>query len=146
MLQGQIPRSEYELQNLTGLGLSSNKFSGVVELDKLLNLKHLSNLDLSYNGLSLNINNNVNSTLHYFETIGLASYNLSEFPNFSRVLLDLIALDLSNNKIHGEVPKWIFDVGKNTLDSLDLSHNFLTSLEYLPWKNLEYINLHSNLL
>ncbi|CAL5390313.1 unnamed protein product [Camellia sinensis] len=145
MLQGPIPRSVYELQNLTYLRLSSNNFSGVIKLDKLLKLKYLYYLDPSYNGLSLNINNSVNSTLRYFKTIGLASCNLSEFSNFLRVLHDLIALDLSNNKIHGEVPKWIFDVGKNTWDSLDLSHNFLTSLECLPLKNLEYINLHSNL-
>ncbi|XP_028094463.1 receptor-like protein Cf-9 [Camellia sinensis] len=78
-LQGPIPGSVYELQNLTFLRLSSNNLSGVVDLDKLLKLKNLISLDLSYNGLSLSINNSVNSTLTNFETIRLASCNLSEF-------------------------------------------------------------------
>ncbi|XP_028112676.1 receptor-like protein Cf-9 homolog [Camellia sinensis] len=92
-LQGPIPGPVYELQNLTVLVLSSNNLSGVVELDKLLNQKYLSYLNLSYT-----------------------------------------------------VPKWIFDVGKDSLYDLNLPHNFLTNLERLPWKNLRSIDLHSNLL
>ncbi|KAL7249125.1 hypothetical protein ACSBR1_011318 [Camellia fascicularis] len=145
-LQGPIPGSVYELQNLTYLLLSSNNLSGVVEFDKLLKLKNLIYLDLSYNGLSLSINNSVNSTLTNFYFIGLASCNLSEFPNFLREQANLNSLDLSNNKIHGEVLKWLFNVGKDILYNLNLSHNFLTSLERLPWKNLQLIDLHSNLL
>ncbi|CAL5394633.1 unnamed protein product [Camellia sinensis] len=145
-LQGPIPGLVYELQNLTYLWVSSNNLSGVVDLDKLLKLKNLISLDLSYNGLSLSINNSVNSTLTNFETIRLASCNLSEFPNFLREQARLSYLDLSNNQIHGEVPKWLFNVGKDSLQTLNLSHNCLSSLERLPWKNLEYINLHSNLL
>ncbi|XP_028065315.1 receptor-like protein 6 [Camellia sinensis] len=145
-LQGPIPGLVYELQNLTRLGLSSNNLSGVVELDKLLSLKYLSYLDLSYNGLSLSINNSVNTTLTNFDTIGLASCNLSEFPIFLREQAGLNSLDLSNNKIHGAVPKWLFNMGKDSLQNLNLSHNFLTSLECLPWKNLAIIDLHSNLL
>ncbi|CAL5336834.1 unnamed protein product [Camellia sinensis] len=145
-LQGPIPGLVYELQNLTYLWVSSNNLSGVVDLDKLLKLKNLISLDLSYNGLSLSINNSVNSTLTNFETIRLASCNLSEFPNFLREQARLRSLDLSNNKIHGEVPKWLFNVGKDSFQNLNLSHNFITSLERLPWKNLQFIDLHSNSL
>ncbi|XP_028125549.1 receptor-like protein 6 isoform X1 [Camellia sinensis] len=145
-LQGPIPGLVYELQNLTCLLVSSNNLSGVLDLDKLLKLKNLISLGLSYNGLSLSINNSVNSTLTNLEVIGLASCNLSEFPNFLREQAKLRSLDLSNNQIHGEVPKWLFNVGKDSLQNLDLSDNFLTSLEHLPWKNLQYIDLHSNLL
>ncbi|KAL7250911.1 hypothetical protein ACSBR1_012847 [Camellia fascicularis] len=111
-LQGQIPGSVYELVNLTQLSLSSNNLSGIVELYKLLKLKCLSHLDLSYNGLSLSINNSVNSTMPKFYTVGLASCNLSECPNFLRVQAEFLSLDLSNNKIGGEVPKWALDVGE----------------------------------
>ncbi|CAL5349302.1 unnamed protein product [Camellia sinensis] len=117
-----------------------------MDLNKLLKLKNLIYLDLSYNGLSLSINNSVNSALTNFDTIGLASCNLSEFPNFLREQAGLRSLHLSNNKIHGEVPKWLFIVGRDSLQNLNLSHNFLTSLERFPWKNLRFIDLHSNLL
>ncbi|XP_028101962.1 receptor-like protein 33 [Camellia sinensis] len=145
-LTGTIPSLLFALPSLVVINLSNNNLSGVVELDKLLNLKCLSYFDLSYNGLSLNINNSVNSTLTTFDTIGLASCNLSELPNFLREQTRLRSLDLSTNKIHGEVPKWLFNVGKDSLQNLNLSHNFLISLEHLPWKNLWYIDLHSNLL
>ncbi|XP_028107351.1 receptor-like protein Cf-9 homolog [Camellia sinensis] len=98
-LQGPIPGLVYELQNLTYLLLSSNDLSGVVDLDKLLKVKNLIYLDLAYNGLSLSINNSVNSTLTNFHTIGLASCNLSEFPNFLREQASLYSLDLANNKM-----------------------------------------------
>ncbi|CAL5390297.1 unnamed protein product [Camellia sinensis] len=145
-LQGPIPGLVYEHQNLTSLSVSSNNLSGVVDLDKLLKLKNLISLDLSYNGLLLSINNSVNSTLTNFDTIKLASCNLSEFQNFLKEQASLYSLDLSNNKIHGEVPKWLFNVGKDSLQNLNLSHNFLTSLEHLPWQNLQFVDLHSNLL
>ncbi|KAL7217751.1 hypothetical protein ACSBR2_011064 [Camellia fascicularis] len=103
-LTGTIPSLLFALPSLVVINLCNNNLSGVVELDKLLNLKYLSHFDLSYNGLSLNINNNVNSTLTTFDTIGLAFCNLSEFPNFLREQTRLRSLDLSNNKIHGEVP------------------------------------------
>ncbi|KAL7249440.1 hypothetical protein ACSBR1_011601 [Camellia fascicularis] len=122
-LQGQIPGSVYEPANLTHLSLSSNNSSGIVELDKLLKLKYQSYLDLSHNGLLLSINNSVNSTMPKFYTIGLASCNLSVFPNFLRVQAELLSLDLSNNKIGGEDLKW-----------------------KLPWQTLQFIDLHSNLL
>ncbi|XP_028080610.1 receptor-like protein 6 [Camellia sinensis] len=123
-LTGTVPSLLFALPSLVVINLSNNNLSGVVELDKLLNLKYLSYFDLSYN----------------------ASYNLSEFPNFLREQTRLRSLDLSTNKIHGEVPKWLFNVGKDSLQNLNLSHNFLISLEHLPWKNLWYIDLHSNLL
>ncbi|XP_028070555.1 receptor-like protein 43 [Camellia sinensis] len=135
-LTGTIPSLLFALPSLVVINLSNNNLSGVVELDKLLNLKYLSYFDLSYNGLSLNINNSVNSTLTTFDTVRLASYNLSEFPNFLREQTRLRSLDLSTNKIHGEVPKWLFNVGKDSLQNLNLSYNFLISLEHLPWKNL----------
>ncbi|KAL7250970.1 hypothetical protein ACSBR1_012902 [Camellia fascicularis] len=146
------------MSQLTYLGLHRNQLTGTipsllfalpsleVELDKLLKLKNLFYLDLSDNGLSLNINNSVNSTFTNFDTIGLVFCNLSELPNFLREQVELYILDLSNNKIHGELPKWLFNVGKDSLYYLNLSHNFLTSLEQIPWQNLQYTDLHSNLL
>ncbi|KAK9221110.1 hypothetical protein WN944_009535 [Citrus x changshan-huyou] len=40
----------------------------------------------------------------------------------------------------------MWDIGVHTLYYLDLSRNFLTSIDHLPWKNLESLRLDSNLL
>ena len=39
----------------------------------------------------------------------------------------------------------MFEIGENLI-LLDLSQNFLSSIEQLPWKNLRYLDLHANLL
>ncbi|KAL7175294.1 hypothetical protein ACSBR2_028991 [Camellia fascicularis] len=118
----------------------TDNLSGVVDLDKLPKLKNLICLDLSYNGLSLSINNSVNSTLTNFETIRLASCNLSEFPNFLREQARLRFLNLSNNKIHGEVPKWLFNVEKDSLEIPTLICN-LSSLGVLDLSNNNWSGL-----
>ncbi|XP_028073778.1 receptor-like protein 43 [Camellia sinensis] len=139
-LHGQIPGPVYELQNLTYLLLSSNNLCGVVELDKLLKLKNLTYLNLSYNGLSLSINNSVNSTLTNFDTIGLASCNLSEFPNFLREQTGLFSLDFQTikfmvlvlrfNRFHGHIGTFKTK-GKHLFPKLriiDISYNEFTRL------------------
>ncbi|WRX28851.1 Leucine-rich repeat - like 10 [Theobroma cacao] len=55
-------------------------------------------------------------------------------------------LDLSNNRIYGQIPKWMWDVGKDSLFYLNLSHNSMTELEQLPWKNIRILDLSSNLI
>ncbi|KAH9741462.1 Receptor like protein 22 [Citrus sinensis] len=40
----------------------------------------------------------------------------------------------------------MWDIGVHTLIYLELSRNFLTNIDHLPWKNLEYLHLDSNLL
>ncbi|XP_028800290.1 receptor-like protein 54 [Neltuma alba] len=54
-------------------------------------------------------------------------------------------LDLSNNKIHGDIPQWFNNVGDGSL-ALALSHNNLTSIEHLSMRNLNWIDLSFNLL
>ena len=41
----------------------------------------------------------------------------------------MLYLDLSNNRIDGEIPNWIWRVGNGRLSYLNLSHNLLYSLE-----------------
>ena len=57
-------------------------------------------------------------------------------------------LDLSNN-IEGNIPKWFWNVGKETLGYLNLSYNLLSKFEQphvvLPWKNMYLLDLSSNM-
>ncbi|XP_017985308.1 PREDICTED: receptor-like protein 12 [Theobroma cacao] len=145
-LQGQIPKSIFELVNLTDLDLSSNNLSGIVELDALLKLQNLEWLDLSYNSLS-SINSNISATytLPNLRILYLPSFNIGEFPNLSSST-NLEALDLSNNRIYGQIPKWMWDIGRDSLLYLNLSYNFLIDLEQIPWKNIQALDLNFNLI
>nr|GFA27066.1 leucine-rich repeat-containing protein [Tanacetum cinerariifolium] len=119
-LAGQIDVGQ--LTNLTHLDLASNNFSGELELDTLLStLTKLKVLDLSYSGFSVTTKN----TNHYLRN-----------------------LDLSGNEIHGQIPHWAGEIGGNdsVLDSLDLSHNFITGLPQFQWHGLLRLYLQSNLI
>ncbi|KAH7848964.1 hypothetical protein Vadar_010946 [Vaccinium darrowii] len=104
-LHGPIPQSISGLVNLISLYLQSNNLNGDVELQKFSNL---SALDLSKNNLSVRIGSNANATWPNLSSLGLSSCNITEFPDFLQNLDEnlLRVLDLSSNKIHGEIPKW----------------------------------------
>ncbi|GAB4847327.1 hypothetical protein Ancab_026376, partial [Ancistrocladus abbreviatus] len=53
----------------------------------------------------------------------------------------------AQDSLQGEVPRLVQDIGRDSLYYLNLSHNSLTGgLELLSWKNLQYIDIHSNML
>ncbi|KAF8364631.1 hypothetical protein HHK36_033397 [Tetracentron sinense] len=149
-LHGPIPNSISKLRNLETLFLSSNNLSGIVELNTFLKLKNLTYLDLGSNGLSLITTVHTDSDFPKFQYLYLSSCNISEFPDFLRNQTELSQLDLSNNKIHGKIPKWIWNVGNKTLSYLNLSHNFLQGFDQpstiSPWPKLSTLDLHSNQL
>ncbi|OMO57850.1 hypothetical protein COLO4_35038, partial [Corchorus olitorius] len=148
-LQGPILSSISQQLNLVYLRLSYNNLSGVVEYEMFSKLQNLTILDLSYNrDLSL-INSNPSSadyTLPNLRYLGLASCKVTEFPPFLKASKGLESLDLSNNRIQGKIPKWMWDVGKDSLTYLNLSHNSLTQVEHLPWTGIETLDLSSNVI
>ena len=84
-LRGRIPNSIFNLKNLQVLDLAMNYFSGTVEFDEFVKLKHLTRLYLSDNQLSLLFREpNANSSFPKFQRLWLSSCNLSKFPDFLR--------------------------------------------------------------
>ncbi|KAK7860554.1 receptor-like protein 40, partial [Quercus suber] len=59
-------------------------------------------------------------------------------------------LKLSQNNIHGQIPKWISNLSKDTLIVLEMSDNLLTSFDHIPnaliWTNLQVLFLPNNKL
>lgn len=146
--QGPIPSSISRLKNLMNLDLSFNNLSGTMEIDSLHVLKNLTTLSLSFNKLSLLGKINSSASFPNLMTLSLASCNLSEFPQYLQNLDRLMYVDLSYNNIHGLVPQWFLETGKETLQNLDLSHNFLTGFDQsplvLPWSSLLILKIDSN--
>ncbi|XP_017979844.1 PREDICTED: LRR receptor-like serine/threonine-protein kinase FLS2 [Theobroma cacao] len=120
--QGAIPSSISKLVNLRFLDLSSNSLNGTISLDMFSKLQNLTWLELSSNALSLiSSNSSVNFVLPNLEYVNLSSCNINEFPNFLKGSKVLKSLDLSNNRIYGQIYKF-------------------------PWKVIEFLDLHSNLI
>ncbi|KAB2033045.1 hypothetical protein ES319_D05G421200v1 [Gossypium barbadense] len=147
-LQGPFPSSIFQVLNLTHLVLSSNNLSGVIEFRMFSSLPNLEYLDLSYIRISLTSNStsSVNHILPNLTDLHLSSCNFSEFPQFLKGLKSLESLDLSCNKIEGKIPQWMQEVGNDSLTYLNVSHNSLTEVEHFPWKNIEFLDLSSNLI
>ncbi|OMP04291.1 hypothetical protein COLO4_09799 [Corchorus olitorius] len=139
----EFPYFVRNLEGLEGLDLSYNRIH-VIEVDMFPRLKSLTSLDLSHNG-GLSLSTIPTLPLPNLERLLFSSCNTTEFPNFLRTLENLSELDLSNNNIHGKISKWETE-GWPSLTTLDLSNNFLTGIDYYPWRNVETLNLRSNLL
>lgn len=145
-LQGGIPRSIVQLHNLEFLDLSSNNLTGSVEFDIFSNLKKLRALHLSFNKLSLQMKSGLSAPK--FEVLKLGSCNLTEFPEFLKNNSGLVELDLSDNYIQGQIPKWMWNSTRETLLYLNLSRNSLNAFDQnpyiLPWRNLLVFQLGFN--
>ncbi|KAH0708119.1 hypothetical protein KY290_009624 [Solanum tuberosum] len=143
-LQGHLPHSIQNLVNLTSLYLSFNNFSGFVDVSFFSNFKQLWYLSLSYNNISLTNDNNV-TLPESLTTLELAACEVKELE-FLRSAKKLWQLDLSNNKIQGRIPDWAWSNWMSSLDTLNMSHNMLTSVDSIPLQSLDTIDLRSNLL
>ncbi|XVF84595.1 hypothetical protein PTKIN_Ptkin17bG0049900 [Pterospermum kingtungense] len=69
-----------------------------------------------------------NSSFPMLLGLSLASCNLTKFPEFLKSLENLEILDLSNNKISGAIPNWLW---KERLRGLFLAYNHLSSLDHI---------------
>ncbi|KAL6144030.1 hypothetical protein ACLB2K_054725 [Fragaria x ananassa] len=149
-LQGAIPRSLFKLRNLKHIYLHSNDLRGSVVLDEFSKLEKLRGLRLSLNKFSVQIKTGFNAIAPKLEVLGLGSCNIKEFPEFLKYPNVLEDLDLSNNNLHGQIPKWMWNSTSETLRFLNLSHNHLNGFEenpvIIPWHGLYSLQLDSNML
>ncbi|XP_030516648.2 receptor-like protein Cf-9 [Rhodamnia argentea] len=168
MLIGSIPSSLVNLTELTRLDLWNNELTGhppsfVGKLERLIHLDLFYNnfigvLDfrvfstlknLQFLGLTVELNLDSNSTNYIFselEILELSSCNLIEFPSFLNSSRKLRQLNLSKNKISGRIPRWFWDLAKDTLSILDISSNLIEGdIPQFPWKELAVVDLSDNL-
>jgi Leucine-rich repeat (LRR) protein len=132
-LSGPFPIFIFQLRSLYFLDLSFNKINGSLHLDKFLELKNLSTLDISHNNLFLNGNaiNVEPSSFPQISELKLASCNLKTFPSFLINQSTLAFLDLSDNQIQGALPNWIWK-----LESLQQLKGIFHTIFSQNWKDL----------
>ncbi|XP_049387381.1 receptor like protein 22-like [Solanum stenotomum] len=100
-LNGTIP--SWNLPLLSLLWLHYNQLSGSFP-QSLVNLTNLVYLDLSSNNIT--IAEGINITFPCLEVLQLSSCELKDFPHFLTNVKTLQVLDISNNKICGQIPNW----------------------------------------
>ncbi|AQK41746.1 Cf2-like protein [Zea mays] len=134
-LSGFIPKAFFELTSLGALDVSSNNFTGSLDLSHFWRLHELTMLDLSNNWLHVMDADDDNlvdiSYLSELQDIRLASCNVIRFPRFLRQVKSISYLDLSRNKIDGNVPNWLWDKLWSFAPYLNLSHNMFTGMQLI---------------
>ncbi|GLU15786.1 hypothetical protein SLE2022_322520 [Rubroshorea leprosula] len=145
-ISGSIPSFFFDLMSLRIIDLSSNNLSDTITPIMLSKLVDLESLDFSNNGL-LSLSNNVTGVNYSFpklQSFIFSSCNVQKFPSFLRKAKSLLVLDISKNKISGQIHKW--EIEGMSLDTLNLSYNFLTGIDSFGFGQLEIVDLRSNLL
>ncbi|KAG7630166.1 Leucine-rich repeat typical subtype [Arabidopsis suecica] len=133
-LRGPIPTSISRLVNLRTLDLSHFNIQGQVDFNIFSHLKLLGNLYLSHSNTTTTID--LNAVLSCFKmlisldlsgnhvivtnkssvsdppsgligSLNLSGCGITEFPEILRTQRQMRTLDISNNKIKGQVPSWL---------------------------------------
>ncbi|KAH0774370.1 hypothetical protein KY290_011507 [Solanum tuberosum] len=167
-LNGTIPSWVFRLPLLSSVSLQHNRFRGLAEEviktnptlkqlllsnnqlsgsfpQSLVNLTNLETLGISSNNIT--IDEGMNITFLSLSSLFLSSCELKDFPHFLRNVNTLEVLDISNNKICGQIPNWFSGMRWDSLMFLNLSHNSLTGhLPQFHYYNLQYLDLKFNFL
>ncbi|XP_028550158.1 receptor-like protein Cf-9 homolog [Dendrobium catenatum] len=149
-LQGHIPKSLFQILGLSVLSLGSNNFSGDLECEFIKDLKNLYFLDLSNSGLSLNswdaYNGSFLSSFPKISYLAVTSCNLTKIPTIINFPHIMISLDLSNNRIHGEIPSWFWRIIYLNLSCNMFKHVAEPPVNLSTSNFFNYIDLFSNML
>ncbi|KAL6218831.1 hypothetical protein ACLB2K_012039 [Fragaria x ananassa] len=153
-LHSSVPESLFNLTNLVTLYLDSNRLSGKVNFSMFQKLQNLLILYLSGNKLELLLEETRHTnatTFPNFITLGLGSCNITEFPSFLRYQKNLRWLDLAENGMHGQVPRWMWNgsllIPSPSIEYYVVSDNKLSG-QVLPLicnlTSLKYLDLSNN--
>ncbi|BAB02902.1 disease resistance protein-like [Arabidopsis thaliana] len=146
--EGKILEPISKLINLKELDLSFLNTSYPIDLSLFSSLKSLLLLDLSGDWISkasLTLDSYIPSTL---EVLRLEHCDISDFPNVFKTLHNLEYIALSNNRISGKFPEWLWSLPR--LSSVFITDNLLTgfegSSEVLVNSSVQILSLDTNSL
>ncbi|KAL9829995.1 Receptor-like protein 42 [Arabidopsis thaliana] len=146
--EGKILKPISKFIKLKELDLSFLNTSYPIDLSLFSSLKSLLLLDFSGDWISqasLSSDSYISSTL---EALYMKQCNISDFPNILKTLQNLESIDVSNNRVSGKIPEWLWSLPR--LSSVFIGDNLLTgfegSSEILVNSSVQILNLDSNSL
>ncbi|KFK31064.1 hypothetical protein AALP_AA6G063700 [Arabis alpina] len=119
--QGQILEPISKLKTLKDLDLSFLNISYAIDLRLFSSLKYLLNLELSGNVLSATSLSSDSDIPPKLYRLMMKNCNIREVPKFLKTLKNLERLDISNNRLKGKVPGWLWSLPR--LSIVNLSNN-----------------------
>ncbi|KAL1220467.1 Receptor like protein 23 [Cardamine amara subsp. amara] len=143
---GKILKHISKLINLMDLDLSFLNISYPIDLSLFSSLKYLSLLDLSGNKIS---QASINSDSYIQLTLGMLTLKycgIKEFPKMLKTLQNLEYIDLSNNRIKGKIPEWLWSLPllSTMVFSKNLFNGFQGSAEVLVNSSVRKLFLEGN--
>ncbi|XP_070677337.1 receptor-like protein EIX2 isoform X2 [Malus domestica] len=145
-LNGTIPPSVYNMKQLQILSLRSNQFHGEFHLAWSVG-SNMTYLDVSQNNLSGNIPTSL-GVLSSLQVLKLNNNNFDgEIPSSLQNCSQLKSIDLGDNKLFGKIPKWIGGLNVSMLYMVRLrSNNFNghISQQLCNLRQLHIIDLSNN--
>nr|XP_028946125.1 receptor-like protein EIX2 isoform X1 [Malus domestica]XP_028946126.1 receptor-like protein EIX2 isoform X1 [Malus domestica]XP_028946127.1 receptor-like protein EIX2 isoform X1 [Malus domestica]XP_028946128.1 receptor-like protein EIX2 isoform X1 [Malus domestica]XP_028946129.1 receptor-like protein EIX2 isoform X1 [Malus domestica]XP_028946130.1 receptor-like protein EIX2 isoform X1 [Malus domestica]XP_028946131.1 receptor-like protein EIX2 isoform X1 [Malus domestica]XP_028946132.1 rec len=147
-LNGTIPPSIFNIQNLQIMSLRSNQFSG--ELPYAWTMEsYMKFLDVGQNNLSGTIPTSLGG-LRSLEILKLNDNNFDgEIPDALQKCSNLRSIDLGDNKLSGNIPLWIGGSNVSKLSMLRLRSNYLSghiSQQLCNLHGLHILDLSNNSL
>ncbi|KAA8515039.1 hypothetical protein F0562_018173 [Nyssa sinensis] len=144
-LTGELPTTFAELRNLTNFRINDNNFSGAIP-DFIQNWKQLTRLEMHASGLEGPIPSNI-SLLNKLTELRISDINgtTQGFPMISSIT-GLVRLILRNCNISGEIPAYIWKM--RDLQMLDVSFNRLVGEipNDISGRSLKFVFLTGNML
>ncbi|KAG7567720.1 Leucine-rich repeat [Arabidopsis thaliana x Arabidopsis arenosa] len=128
-ISGNLPSSFSSLDSLEYLSLLDNNFTGLFSLNPLANVTTLEVLKLSSTSDMVQVKTE-SSWKPKFQpsVVVLRSCNLEKIPSFLMYQKNLRLVDLSSNRLSGEIPTWML-VNNTNLKVLQLQKNSFTSFQ-----------------
>ncbi|KAL1193299.1 Receptor-like protein 8 [Cardamine amara subsp. amara] len=128
-LSGNLPSSFNSLESLEYLSLSDNNFRGLFSLDPLANLTKLKVFKLSSTSDMLQVETESNWEPKFqLIVVVLRVCGLEKIPSFLVYQKNLRLIDLSSNKLSGNIPIWLL-ANNPELEVLQLQNNVFTNFQ-----------------
>nr|XP_043636102.1 receptor like protein 21-like [Erigeron canadensis] len=149
--RGSIPKQLCQLRNASLIDLSSNFLSGSIPpcLENITGATYPAFIQELISSLGFGVSVDFGEFVETFETEDIAEFTIKSMPRpyKGKILDNMTGLDLSCNKLTGEIPP---ELGRLTqIHVLNLSHNQLTGpipVSFSNLSNIESMDLSSNRL